>query len=76
MEKFNAIRLNKILGREIFNQRKTYAYKDEVKRKTGLTIKQLLYAFIFSSRNNFYKELQRWKETNKPMRWQKINAIN
>ncbi len=72
LESFPAKRLNKILGVEAF---KNIAHNDEVKRLTGLSIKELLHAFIFSSRNNFNQELTKWQETKEPMSinriWQK-----
>ena len=70
MEKFDSERLNKILGKEIFES--GYASNDEVVAATGLTIDQLLRGFIFGSCNGFRSELRRWRKTGQPMRADRI----
>ena len=73
LEVFDAQRLNRILGQETFKGKK--AHNDEVKEATGLEIAELLKAYIFSSRNNFARELRKWQKSGQPMSleaiWQK-----
>ncbi|WP_281951895.1 hypothetical protein [Nitrosophilus kaiyonis] len=66
MDFYKADNINNILGKEIFKNRLNVS-NDEVKKVTGLTISELLRAFIFSRKNNFKQELRKWQETKEPM---------
>ncbi len=73
IEVFDAQRLNRILGKETFKS--WQVHNDECKEATGLEIAQLIKAYIFSSRNNFNRELRKWQTSGEPMSleaiWQK-----
>ncbi len=65
MQTIESHRIHKIVGRELFDSE--IACNEEVKNATGLTIDELLRGFIFSSRNQFAKELRKWKTTGELM---------
>ena len=62
---FEARRIDAMIGKRHFKE--GMVTNDEVKEAVGLTIDELLLAFIFSSRNHFDEELERWKQTGKPI---------
>lgn len=67
-------RINTILGKNIFKNENVH--NDDVKDATGLSIQDLIMAWIFSSRNNFKKALSEWKNNNKLMDYEYIKRAD
>jgi hypothetical protein len=63
-------RLNTILGKKVFGNHTVGS--DEVKAKTGLTIRELTLCWLFDPRNDFQKALHEWRENGEPMNFEKI----
>ena len=63
-------RLNTILGKKVFGNHTVTS--DEVKAKTGLTIRELTMCWLFDPRNDFQKALHDWLESGEPMNFNEI----
>lgn len=63
-------RLNTILGKKVFKSE--LIETDEVKKITGLSIRELVMCWLFDPRNDFQKFLSEWRETGKMMDYREI----
>ena len=65
-------RINTILGKKVF--RNHLIATEEVKAKTGLSIRELILCWIFDPRNDFQKALNDWRETGEPMDFETVQG--
>ncbi len=61
LEAAEGARINTILGKKVFGNHAVGS--NEVKAKTGLTIRELTMCWLFDPRNDFQKVLNEWRET-------------
>lgn len=71
-DKADGARLNTILGKKVFKSE--LIETDEVKKITGLSIRELVMCWIFDPRNDFQKALSEWREDGKPLNYKEIQG--